>query len=739
MSNAKDRKRAASSNTVIETACDYLQLGWMPMRLPPRSKEPASETHDAATITRDNVKTLAANENLGVRFTTRGALKDIDLDYQSAVDLARAVGMTEATAVFGRPSVGIGHLLYNAPGTKAKKFMLPEGEYPTPVPMHDGKRSLMVLEIRGSDNTYTMFPPSVHPSGETLEWNGTRRTPADVDEKTLRQICGQHAFASVVLYFYPENAATRYEVRLALAGTLLRAGMPPERAERYARAIARLGGDEKWEEDFIDNAEKRIEQDKPAPGLPKLIEALRLPKDCEAVFREWLQIEGGEDPHVAELNRNYALVLIGDKAVVLNTSAVEGIKLLTVQAFKQWLANRYVSYQNKKGDEQRTPLAQYWLQHRQRRQYEGVVFAPQREVPGHYNLWRGFAVEPLPGDCSKFLAHLKDNVCQGNEGLYCWTVGWFAQIVQDPAIKSGTSLVLRGKQGTGKTKVGEVFGSIIGEHYALVSDPRYVTGRFNSHLVSCLLLHCDEAFWAGDKAAEGKLKDLITGYHQFIEFKGKEAIRISNYVRLLVTGNADWQVPAGFGERRFAVLDVGEAQMQNHAYFAAIDEQMKNGGHEALLHHLLNFDLSTVNLREIPKTAALVDQKLSSLDPEQGWWIDMLMRGELPGGCDEPDQCPAPRLVDSYIKHAQQMGRRRSIETKLGIFLRKMVPGLKRVKGSYDIPRRRLGEEEGGGKPGYIYILPSLVECRAEFAKALQQDIPWPDEDEWTTAPSWDI
>ena len=177
MSGAKDRgkKPRAASSANYEVLLDYLQLGWTPMRLPPRSKEPYDEGHDAATITRDNAKTLKANENIALRFTTAGALKDLDLDYQSAVDLAKAVGLTEGTAAFGRPSVGIGHLLYNAPGTKAKKFVLPEGEYPKPVPIHDGKPSLTVLEIRGSDNTYTMFPPSVHPSGETLFWLGSRR------------------------------------------------------------------------------------------------------------------------------------------------------------------------------------------------------------------------------------------------------------------------------------------------------------------------------------------------------------------------------------------------------------------------------------------------------------------------------------------------------------------------------------------------------------------------------------
>ena len=298
------------------------------------------------------------------------------------------------------------------------------------------------------------------------------------------------------------------------------------------------------------------------------------------------------DSHVAKLNEHYALVIVGDKSAILKTTN-NGIKFLTLQAFQQWLANRYVyNSENKK-----VPLARHWMQHSQRRQYEGIVFAPGRDVPNHYNLWRGFAVVARPGDCSRFLTHLRDNVCCGDEELYKWVVGWFANIFQHPEQKMGTSLVLRGKMGTGKTKVGEVFGSQLGTHYVTVSDPRYVIGRFNSHLASCLLLHCDEAFWAGDHAAEGKLKDLITGQDHLIEFKGKEPIKVRNYVRLLVTGNPDWLVPAGLEERRFATLDVGEGHIQDRAYFAGIDEQMDNGGREALLDYLLKFDLKGVDLR----------------------------------------------------------------------------------------------------------------------------------------------
>jgi hypothetical protein len=356
-------------------------------------------------------------------------------------------------------------------------------------------------------------------------------------------------------------------------------------------------------------------------------------------------------------------------------------------------------------------------------------------VPNHFNLWRGFAVEPKAGDCSKFLAHLGNNVCRGDESLYRWVIGWLAQIVQTPDNKMGTALVIRGKQGTGKTKVGEVIGSLLGDHYVPVSDSRYITGRFNSHLASCLLLHCDEAFWAGDHAAEGKLKDLITGDYHFIEYKGKEPIKVRNYVRLFVTGNPDWLVPAGFEERRFAVLDIGEDRMQDSEYFAAIDEEINNGGREALLDFLLHFDLRTVNLRAIPKTAALLDQKLSSLSPEHGWWLDTLARGELPWGINEVGRCPACRLFDRYISHASKHGlRRRAIETQLGRFLHKHVPGLLKSEGAYMLWT--------GSKiistPGTVYTFPALAECREAFVRTLQQKVAWIEKDGWSSEPTPD-
>jgi hypothetical protein len=448
------------------------------------------------------------------------------------------------------------------------------------------------------------------------------------------------------------------------------------------------------------------------------------------IERARAKIKEGLDATVAKLNEDHAVVLAGNKAAVMRFEKVNGrnqFRLLQVSAFKLWFTNQQVTVGKKS-----MTIADYWLNHNQRRQYHGIEFAPAKARDGYYNLWQGFAVEPREGDCSKFIAHLKDNVAQGNKDHFNWIVGWWAQIVQQPTVKPGTSLVIRGKQGTGKTKIGEVFGSLFGEHYELVDDQRYVTGQFNSHMASLLVLHADEAFWAGDKRSEGKLKSLVTGYKHRLEFKGVDAILMDNFIRLFITANHDWVVPAGFEERRNAVFDISEARIRDTAFFSAIDHEMNNGGREALLHCLLTFDLSLVNLRQIPRTEALLEQIVATATAEQSWWFDVLDNGTLPFGSTEPNVCPKRTLYQRYIKHASRQGaRRREIDTKIGMFLKKYVgPELRSdEKKDYKVVDRRGHVTTENGR---VYRFPALKDCRERFARAVGQTVIWNElEAEW--------
>lgn len=275
---------------------------------------------------------------------------------------------------------------------------------------------------------------------------------------------------------------------------------------------------------------------------------------------------------------------------------------------------------------------------------------------------------------------------------------------------------MRGKQGTGKGVFVSQFGKLFGQHFLHVKSSRLLTGNFNAHLKDALIVFSDEAFFAGDKQMAGVLKGLITEDTNTIEFKGKDAFQVNNYVRLLIASNNDWVIPAGMEERRFLMLDVSEAKMQNTAYFAEIIKQMDSGGREALLHHLMECDLDGVNLRKIPSTDALFEQKVRSMGSIEQWWYEKLVDGAIILDQEHwNDSINSNAAYEDYIKHAEKIGeRRRASPTEFGITLKKLAPGVNKK-----LARVR-------GKRVYHYLLPNLIECRRAFEELMRMPITWP-------------
>ena len=99
----------------------------------------------------------------------------------------------------------------------------------------------------------------------------------------------------------------------------------------------------------------------------------------------------------------------------------------------------------------------------------------------------------------------------------------------------------------------------------------------------------------------------------------------------MIASNEMWVVPAGVDERRFFVVDVSTARQGDHAYFAAIEEQMQNGGLAAMLYDLLEFDLNGFEIRDVPNTPALTDSKLRTLRGPEAWLRDVLAEGTVDG------------------------------------------------------------------------------------------------------------
>jgi hypothetical protein len=435
----------------------------------------------------------------------------------------------------------------------------------------------------------------------------------------------------------------------------------------------------------------------------------------------------GEDADLVKMNADYAVVRIGGKTRVMGfeeSPARRGISIpvySTIADFKAFHANRRKTVKQRKGDAEKTVkigMGAWWIDHEKRRQYNGVVYEPGVETPGKFNLWTGFACQPRPGDCSLYLAHLRDNISSGNAEHFEYLLNWMAWGVQNPGERAEVAVVMRGGEGAGKGMGIKSFGSLFGAHFAHVSRAQHLVGNFNAHLQQCSVLFADEAFFAGDRTHDGTLKALITEDTIRIEPKGVDSFDVRNCLHILMSSNSDWVIPAGADARRYFVLTVSEARKQDHAYFAAIAKQMENGGREALLHYLMHRDVSGFNIRAVPMTEALADQKAYSRRD-----LDLLVETLATEG-----MLPVPRVGNAAITITS--GERNSE----GFYpaARKLVPSLKHM--SSIVIKRRLCREWGcedwhsGSTNGIVF--PLLSELRRLFdAKHGRQK--WPEVQEW--------
>ena len=241
-------------------------------------------------------------------------------------------------------------------------------------------------------------------------------------------------------------------------------------------------------------------------------------------------------------------------------------------------------------------------------------------------------------------------------------------------------MVLRSDEGTGKGTLGDWLMRIFGRHAIHVSQSRHLTGNFNAHLREAVFLFCDEAFFAGDKQHEGVLKALITEEDVVIEAKNVDPAAKRNCLHVLMASNSEWVVPAGKNARRYCVVDVSEARMNDWAYFDALANERDSGGLEAMLHDLRAHNLANYRIWDIPQTRALLDQKRSSLTGAEGWLDEAISEGRI-FGQDWGDAELAVVQDDAYASYEASAKKRHEwAPQKSSAFwqrIRKVLPSLK--------------------------------------------------------------
>lgn len=458
----------------------------------------------------------------------------------------------------------------------------------------------------------------------------------------------------------------------------------------------------------------------------------------EAEFQEVSkELQASSRHPVEKMNDHFAFVTVGGAHHILwETTDVNGkflLEHLSEHSFHKMFAPQNLIT----ADGKKIPITELWIKDPKRRSYKGLCFKPEVQVPEDwYNVWRGFAVEPLAPEkasprarsaVQSFFNHALENVCGGDEVLYTWLVTYFAHLIQKPSQKPLVALVFKGEKGVGKSALVDRIGYLLGGHYLATAERRYLTGNFNAHLENCLLLALEEAYWAGDPQAEGVLKHLITGATHTIERKGQESYKVDNCTRVVIIGNEKWIVPASEDERRYAVFNVGAGKKQNRAFFKEMREGMeanKGEGYSLLLHKLQTWNLSQADVDQAPVTEGLRDQKLATLDPFDQWWFQCLSDAKIVNGssfsADDSDSWPEQVDKENFRISYERYHKARNIRSRVMDAV-SMGRSLKRVLPSCVLNAKR----REGQKLVNVYKIPDLKSARESFEKFLGHKIEW--------------
>lgn len=345
------------------------------------------------------------------------------------------------------------------------------------------------------------------------------------------------------------------------------------------------------------------------------------------------------------------VVLDGEAKIAIRPESGQRVRLWGENTLNKLYVNRGAKYLDVTGKTSKVVTikpAEVFIGARERETFIDTCFEPDAEkaalaaMRGAFNLWTGFAATPIPGDWSLLREHIRDILCDGNEDHFNFVMTFVASLFQRPGVKIPSALALIGEQGTGKSKVFDWVRLAIGASALKVSSMRHLTGNFNAHLDGLILLVCEEAFWAGQKGEGGVLKDLISSETLQIEGKFQNVVERPNYVNKVFISNNAWVVPTdGKDARRFFVLECSDAKKQDGKYFGAIDDQMENGGLEAMMHELMHWDPSVIGgweaLRNPPETDARRRQIALGLSGPPARLVAILEAGVLAGRTPDGD------------------------------------------------------------------------------------------------------
>lgn len=283
------------------------------------------------------------------------------------------------------------------------------------------------------------------------------------------------------------------------------------------------------------------------------------------------------------------------------------------------------------------------------------------------NTWRPSKVTAMEGDAAMFVNHLR--YLAGNDEDFDHLADMLAFMIQKQGKKLKSAIILVGKQGTGKSYVGDVMRTLFGEHNCSVIETNELKSEHNTYMEDKQFVTVEEMSAFGHRDVANTLKPLIT--QSVIPLRKKYANRrnVPNTVNFLIFTNHWDALPLDQGERRFFVVGT-DADRREIAYYDQLWSWTERN-YGVVLNWLLKRDLSKFNPNaRPPMTAAKREMTASARPVVEGEIARMIAEYEPPFDRDLVKVKRVLQVLSGYMREANlsnvQRGLRANEAKNLG-------------------------------------------------------------------------
>lgn len=284
-----------------------------------------------------------------------------------------------------------------------------------------------------------------------------------------------------------------------------------------------------------------------------------------------------------------------------------------------------------------------------------IGFDPtEKDTTIRCNLFGGWTTVPKRGECTMLLELLRF-LCSMEphaQEIYEWIIRWMAYPLQHKGAKMHSAIVVQGPQGTGKSRFFEAYSKIYGP-YGRVLGQEALEDKFNADWAEKkLFILADEVLARQDMYhVKNRLKGFITGDSIRVNPKNVAAHTEKNQMNIVFLSNERQPLVLENDDRRHCV--VWAPPKPDDLFFAEINDEIDNGGVEALHDYLLNLDLGDFKPWTKPPMTSAKQDLINLGKGSEERFIEDWMGGDTP---HPVCPCTSADLYKAYQRWCKQNG-----------------------------------------------------------------------------------